>query len=136
MYHNFKAAVIFEQCLGSTVQELVRLNISDISLVLPTPEAVERVPNLLRRARKLHQDATELNTERASHVAKTKPVFKIMERISAACKLCTLLDPANALCDDKICYAISSTQEPIYPLYYDSHHLNDFGALKMSNIFL
>jgi hypothetical protein len=97
-----------------------------VILVQSSPEIGRPVPQTLAKARLLGQ-AIDLEPTQAAYQARQAFVTALFERLRAKYGA-VIVRPDQALCAAGRC----AVEENGHPLYYDDHHLNRQGALKLT----
>jgi peptidoglycan/LPS O-acetylase OafA/YrhL len=118
----FDNATVFarglDRLLAALEREQVRVFVLD-----DVPESTLDVPYALASARRLHLD-TEFRISRAAYETQQRSAAAIIERLQSRYGF-RLLKPQDMLCADGMC----SLARGDAPLYVDSEHLSELGAM-------
>lgn len=114
---------------------LIEMGVPRIVLVMQIPEATQNVLKYVEKANKFGWNMTAVQIQRTQHGNLMRGVNQSLKNIAKTCSACSIVDPADILCDNKICQTTFKLNGTDYPLYIDDNHLNDFGIRKILNIY-
>lgn len=120
LYNTLKATVTALVASGKHVYLM-----KDVPL-LPDDSYAERAA--LRSLRE--HGATIFGPTIVQHIERQRRITMMLERIATE-QGAMLLDPASLLCDEKACKVAAQNR----PLYRDKHHLTDFAASELRELF-
>jgi peptidoglycan/LPS O-acetylase OafA/YrhL len=101
-----------------------------VYILRPIPIMPNNVPRILARKLMIGDDESEIAITLSSHHDRHS---KLTEAQDAAAELCNarIIDGVEYLCDDTYCYGSENGR----PLYYDDHHLSEYGNRKLVPMF-
>jgi peptidoglycan/LPS O-acetylase OafA/YrhL len=100
-----------------------------VYLVRPIPEMPVDVPKVAARKQLIGQPI-EISVSLSDYHTRHALVWGAQDKASEDCGA-YILDPLPWLCDDNVCDALREGR----PLYYDSHHLSEFGNKYLVSMF-
>lgn len=111
------------------------MGVRNIVLVMPVPEVHDDVLHYVEKANKYGWNTTGIQIKRTDYDSMMQGVIQSMKNIAKACSVCSVVDPADALCNEKICQTTFAMNATYYPFYMDNNHLTDYGIRKILNIY-
>jgi peptidoglycan/LPS O-acetylase OafA/YrhL len=93
-----------------------------VYLVRPIPEMGVNVPKQLSRNIIFHGTTGDIKLKKDDHGRVQNASWKLQDKAISQCGA-RILNPLDYLCDDNFCYGSKKGR----PLYYDDHHLSEFG---------
>ncbi|MGB9097035.1 acyltransferase family protein [Erwinia sp.] len=126
---NDSSLSAYQNHFSAAVKELSAVG-RKVFIMTPVPEFdFDVISKLSRNAMVGNYDSIQIT--RAEYESRNKDALAMLNNIELNNNNVTLLDAAQALCDQKYCYG---SKEGL-PLYRDSNHLSEFGNKALTPVF-
>lgn len=118
----------YQKHFAAAVQQLALHR--KVFIMTPVPEfGYDVIYRMSRNA--MRGNALAMTLPRADYDARNRDALAMLNQIVAQTPNVTLLDAAQALCDQQFCYGAKDN----VPLYRDDNHLSEIGNKALSNVF-
>lgn len=101
-----------------------------VYLMRPIPRMEENVPRVVARRLLFDNGPADVRISRAEYKEEHSIIWEAQDQAARACDV-SILDPTQYYCDGKFCYGSDRGR----PLYYDRHHLSEYGNRRLVGMF-
>lgn len=101
-----------------------------VYLMRPIPRMGENVPRVVARRILFGNADADVRIAQAEYDEEHKIIWDAQDEAARACDV-SILDPTQYYCDGQFCYGSDHGQ----PLYYDRHHLSEYGNRRLVGMF-